>query len=63
MDSPYSFREARNDTWEIRYYMELVMDGIPTELAAENICREFNRAYHKGYRAAQASILNALGAR
>lgn len=63
--SPFFHHPSRGEavTWEVRDSVRTIIDCIPTELAAENVAREMNNAYSRGYRAAQDDIKAALGCR
>lgn len=61
--SPFGHREGRAGTWEVCDSMRTILDSIPSELAAETVAREMNRAFQRGYRAAQQDICDALGVR
>lgn len=58
---PFFYEQKDADTWQVSDGFRTIMDGIPTELAAENVVREMNNAYARGYRAAQEQIKTALG--
>ena len=60
---PFFHEQGGAGTWQVSDGFRTIMDGIPTELAAENVAREMNNAYTRGYRAAQDEIKTVLGIR
>jgi hypothetical protein len=58
---PFLAAEGRHDTWVVTDGFHNLLDSIPTLTAAENIAGEMNRAWQRGYAAAQGDIRNAIG--
>lgn len=58
---PFFAQAARHDTWAIADKFRVIMDCIPTMVAAETIAGEMNMAWHRGYEAARADMRAALG--
>lgn len=58
--APFRHKEGRTD-YVVTDGNRDCLDCIPSALVAENIAREMNRAWQRGYAAAQDTIRLALG--